>query len=114
MKLFEQWYAYFSFCIDSPLNVPACRTFWIWVMFASFTVGALITIGIGWKIISYKLKLRAALRAQMLRDAIADDETMEQHRWVGDQVNAQDDRNAEVRIRAALAARKSRNVEPTV
>jgi len=113
MKLFEQWYAYFSFCMDNPLNAPACRAFWTWVIVASLTIGAFTTIAVGWKIISYKMKYRAALNAQAMRDAVADDETKEQYVWVGDDVNPHDDLNAEVRIRAALAARRSKNVEPT-
>jgi len=113
MKLFEQWYAYFSFCMDNPLNDPACRTFWTSVIVASLTIGAFTTIAVGWNIISYKMKHRAALNAQAMPDAIADDETMERHLWVGDDVNAHDDLNSEVRIRAAIARQRSKNVEPT-
>ena len=114
MKLLEQWYAYFDFCIGNPLDAPVCRPFWTWVMIAFLAVGTLIVIWVGWKILGYQLKLRAARRAQMLRDAIADEDTMEQHRWTGDRVHGEDDRNAEVRIRSAIAARRSRNMGPTV
>lgn len=114
MKQFEQWYAYFSFCIGNPLDAPACRPFWTWVMIALLAVGALSIAWVAWKIIGYQLKLRAARRAQLLREAIADEGTMEQHRWTGDRALGEDDRNAEIRIRSALAARRSRNVGPTV
>ena len=62
--------------------------------------------------ISYKLKYRAALRAQAERDRIPDEETMNQYRWTGDDAHVQDDTNAEIRIRNAIAARRSKNTEP--
>ena len=60
----QQWMTYAAYCIEQPMQAPVCRPFWTWAMIAVFIIGALLSIVVVWKIVSYKLKLAAALKAE--------------------------------------------------
>jgi hypothetical protein len=107
-----KWAGYLTVCISSDVRTPACTPFWIWVAYILMAIGIISVTALLVSFISYKLKYRAALRAQAERDRIPDEETMKQYRWVGDEAHVQDDTNAEVRIRNAIAAQRSTNTEP--
>jgi hypothetical protein len=98
LKILEQWVAYFGYCIEHPLQAPVCRPFWTWTMIGLFAIGALGAIIVIWKIISYKLKLAAALRAQAKRERV-DHDAIEGRRWNGDTVYSADLGQVEVERR---------------
>lgn len=54
---------------------------WLWVMYFLFEIGVLTALWVIWKIISYKLQYAAAIRAQMERERVADEEVMVQYRY---------------------------------
>ena len=79
-------------------------------------LGGLGVVWVGIKLVSYKIKLAAALRAEEERSAIADEETMKQHVWDGDKayqthVRAEDIRR---RIKDTLVERKNEGRPPAV
>ena len=82
LKVAQQWYAYAADCAGQPIQVPACRPFWTWVLTAVLVVGALTVLIVGWKIISYRQKLAAALRAEAARQYV-DVEAIDAKRWDG-------------------------------
>lgn len=116
IKLIEaflmQWAGYLTHCVKSDIRTPSCTPFWTWVAYILIAIGIISVITLVASFISYKLKYRAALRAQAERERVADENTMQQYRWVGDDAHVQDDANAEIRIKNAIAARRSRNTEP--
>jgi hypothetical protein len=69
----DHYLSYSSFCLEQPFQAPACRLFWTWVMAACFAIGVLAALVVVWKIVSHKLKLAAALRAQAERERIDHD-----------------------------------------
>lgn len=103
----QQWGAYVLFCIDAPYSALACRSFWNWVVALSWGSGGLLLTWIVWKFVDYKLKYSAALRAQLERERVAEEDVMEKARWKGDDVILDGASNSDVagEIRAALARR---------
>ncbi len=65
-------------CMGLPLTTPACRPLWQWLMYVSAGVGAALLLWVIWRIIDYRLKYAAAIRAQIERERIAPPEIMEQ------------------------------------
>ena len=72
-----RWWAYIDWCMNAEMQAPICRPFWTWVMIAFLAVGALVTIWVAVKIITYRIKLAAALNAEAERMRIADETTMQ-------------------------------------
>ena len=79
----EQLFAYASYCIQQPIQAPACQPFWRWTMIASLALGGLVALVLLWKLISYQLKLAAARKAQAERERI-DYDAIARARWDGD------------------------------
>ena len=106
LKVAQQWYAFATYCAGEPIKLPVCRPFWAWVMTAAFVVGALAVLIIGWKIISYRMKLAAALRAEAARQYV-DVAAIDARRWNGDTVYSAELGGEEVerRIREAVNKR---------
>jgi len=78
-----QWATYASVCIEQPIQAPACRPFWTLAMFAFFEIGALVVLVIAWRVVSYRRKLAAALRAEQER-AKVDHDAIAARRWDAD------------------------------
>ena len=104
---FAQWFAYLAACLDLPMTAPVCRPFWIWIVIATSGLAVSLALWLLWRIISYKLKWRAALRAQAERDKINYEE-IERVKWVGDSAYQGDLSVEEIekRISDAIAANK--------
>ena len=102
----KSW-AYIDWCLNAEIQTPVCRPFWMWVMIASLGVGALAVVWITIEVISYRLKLAAALRAEAYRASVADEDTMRAHRWEGDKAYQGDRPPEDIErwIKEALAAR---------
>ena len=80
--------AYVSFCLAEPMQAPVCRPFWTWVVAGVFAIALLLSLWVVWRVVSYKLKVAAAMKVQQERDRVADEETLAKVRWVGDDVAA--------------------------
>jgi hypothetical protein len=104
----EQWFAYISYCAEAPMQAPVCRPFWTWTMIAVFTIGALALIVVVWKIVSYKIKLAAALKAEERR-AHVDRDAIAERSWDGDKAYSAELSSDEVgrRIREAVEQRRA-------
>lgn len=107
-KTLEPYLAYAAQCFPLPMQTPACRPFWTWLMIGSFSLSAVIALAIIWKIVSYRLKLAAALRAQEERDRLPDEATMSRVRWPGDKAYSGELDGEEIdrRIREAVDRRR--------
>ena len=81
------WWTYIAWCVEADIRAPICRPFWTWVIIASISIGL---VGLVWftsKFVVYRLKLKAAHRAQRERDQVADPITMNRYAWQGDNGN---------------------------
>lgn len=108
MKTLEQWFSYVSYCAGEPMQAPVCRPFWTWTMIAVFTIGTLLLVVVVWKIVSYKLKLAAALKAERQR-AHVDSDAIAARSWDGDKAYSAELGGDEVerRIREAVEQRRA-------
>ena len=109
-----QWATYASICIQQPNQAPACRPFWALAMFALFGIGALVVLVIAWRVVSYRRKLAAALRAEEKR-AEVDHDAIAAHRWDADKVYGTELGAEEVerRVREAVEQRHAANKPPS-
>jgi hypothetical protein len=104
----EQWFAYVSYCAEAPMQAPVCRPLWTWAMIAVFTISALLLIVVVWKVVAYKVKLAAALKAEQQR-AHVDSEAIAARSWDGDKAYSAELSADEVerRIREAVEQRRA-------
>ena len=112
----SRWLDYVSQCAGAELHAPACTPFWTWIAIGATVSGLLAVIWALAKLVSYKLKVAAALRAEETRMRVADANTMENALWEGERAYPKDEGgdSVEFRIRAALAKRKKEGHEPPV
>ena len=61
------WWTYIDWCWNADMQAPICRPFWTWVSIGLLALGALLILWLVAKIISYRMKLAAALRAEAER-----------------------------------------------
>lgn len=108
MDTLERWLTYMSYCAGEPMQAPACKPFWTWIMIAVFTIGALLLVAVAWKIVSYKIKLAAALKAERQRAQI-DSDAIAARSWDGDKAYSAELGSEEVerRIREAVEQRRA-------
>ena len=108
LDVIQQWMTYVSYCAGQPLQAPACKPFWTWVMIALLSCGALTILVIAWKFVSYRLKLAAALRAGEER-ARVDHDAIAARRWDGDKAYRTELGGEEIekRIREAVEERRA-------
>ena len=108
MDTLERWFAYISYCAGEPMQVPVCKPLWTWTMIAVFTIGALLLIVVVWKIVSYKIRLAAALKAERQRAHI-DSDAIAARSWDGDKAYSAELGSDEVerRIREAVEQRRA-------
>ena len=107
-SIIRQWIIYVSWCLDAPYSAPICRPFWMSVAIGSVAAGGIAIVWCAWKFIDYKLKYRAALRAEEARQRVADEETMGAAKWKGDDIMIASaaGTNVEAQIKTAIARRK--------
>jgi hypothetical protein len=82
--IIRQWWTYATWCVEADMRAPICRPFWTWVVLACAAVGFLGLVWIAAKVISYRIKLAAALKAEEARNRVADAETLREYVWKGD------------------------------
>ena len=82
-------------------------------MFAFFGIGALVVLVIAWRIVSYRRKLAAALRAELERAEVNHD-AIAARRWNGDKAYSAELSAEEVerRVREAVEQRHAANKPP--
>lgn len=109
-RYWDQVTGYLMACRDLPWSATACRPLWSWVATGSMAVGALCVLWAVWKVIDYKIKYRAAVKAEEHRQYIPPPEEMEKVRWIGDDrqndVLVDPDEDIAARIREEIARRK--------
>src|SRR5262245_9049971 len=113
--LLKAW-AHVEWCIGAEILAPACRPFWTWSIAVLLGAVGLALLWIGFKLISYQMKLAAAAKAEAERARIADADTMRAHEWDGDkayQTSLPAD-DVERRIKEALVARRNEGRPPPV
>jgi hypothetical protein len=108
-----QWATYASVCIEQPIQAPACRPFWTLAMFAFLGIGALVVLVIAWRVVSYRRKLAAALRAEQDRAKI-DHDAIAARRWDADKAYNTElgAKEVERRVREAVEHRRAANKPP--
>jgi hypothetical protein len=104
----EQWFAYISYCAEASMQAPVCKPFWTWTMATLFAIGALLLIVVIWKIVSHRIKLAAALKAEERRAHI-DHDAIAAKSWDGDKAYSAELGSEEVerRIREAVEQRRA-------
>jgi hypothetical protein len=114
VKYFEQWFAYFSFCLSEPMQAPVCGPFWNGAMVAAFACVAVAALVVAWKIAAYLLKLAAALRAEKER-ARVDHAAIAARTWDSDKAYRAEVGGSEVerQIREAVDERRAANKPPS-
>jgi len=108
LNVLQQWLTYGSYCVEQPMQAPACKPFWTWVMIGVLAFAALMLIVVAWKIVSYKIKLAAALKAEEERGRI-DHDAIAAKSWDGDKAYSAELGGEEVerRIREAVEQRRA-------
>lgn len=104
----DQALAYLAACWSLPWSAPGCLPLWYWVSVTSMGAGVLLLLWVAWRVIDYYRMLRAALRAQAAREAVADEETINRHRWVGEDDAGPVDPDLAAKIRAEIERKKLR------
>jgi hypothetical protein len=89
--MLEQWwgalkrlFTYAQFCIDNPVSTLACHDFWQWTILGSFGVALLIALVIGRVVVREQLEYYRNRKRLEARTIVADQEVIDQLKWVGD------------------------------
>ena len=61
------WWTYVDWCWNAGIHAPICRPFWTWASIALVALGVLLLAWVAARIISYRTKLAAALKAEAER-----------------------------------------------
>ena len=105
----QQFVAYAQFCVASDIKAVICRDFWVWNIVAMFAIAILIALFMAKTIIRDKLLIYRHRKWLAERAVVADADTIDRHKWVGDDAVdvslSQEDLAAE--IRKATRANKS-------
>lgn len=114
MGTLQQWFAYVSYCAGEPMRAPVCGPFWTWAMIAVFAIGALLLMVAIWKIVSYKIKLAAARRAEQERNRV-DSNAIAARSWDGNKAYSASLGGDEIerRIREAVEEQRAANKPPS-
>ena len=91
MEILQQYWeqakrllVYIQFCIDNDIRTQVCRDFWTWTVYLCVGLALLIIFVVGRKILRAQLELRRNKKRLEARKIVADAETIEQAKWVGD------------------------------
>lgn len=108
LNIGKQWLTYLRYCVDHPMQEPVCRPFWTWIMIGCIGIGVLAVVWFAWKLIDYKLKFAAALKAEAARQYV-DVKAIEANRWEGDKAFSGELSPEEIERRAREAVEKRRH-----
>ena len=103
----QRVYAYCAYCATHPISETGCREFWTWGMIGSFALVGLIVFLILKTVLKEQLEFRRNKKRLEARQIVADEETMADAKWKGE--DAQDvpltQEELAARMRDALNAR---------
>jgi hypothetical protein len=83
-QYWSQVTGYLTACWDLPWAATVCQPLWSKVALSAIAAGALLILWAIWKVIDYKLKYRAAIKAEEQRQYIPPPEEMDKIKWRGD------------------------------
>ena len=63
------WWAYADWCLRADIQAPVCKPFWMWASIVLVVTGVLLLAWVAARIISYRRKLAAALKAEAERQS---------------------------------------------
>jgi hypothetical protein len=108
LNVLQQWLTYCLYCVGRSIQAPECKPFWTWVMIGFLAFGALVLVVMASKIVSYKFRLAAALKAEEQR-ARVDHDGIAAGRWDGDKAYSAELGGEEVerRIREVVEQRRA-------
>lgn len=87
MELLQQisdWFDTFVDCLSMPMSGPACRSLWETVMYASATLGLVLTLGAGWKIAATWREQNTAWREEEERQRLAEEHIERKRQFIED------------------------------
>lgn len=120
LKDYWEWakklFLHVQYCVKADIHDPVCDDFWKWTLYASIAVAALVLFRVAERMIYRHLDYRMLEKMAAARKVVADAETMNQVRWVGDDnTNAVDVPPEELaaKIREALKDRVNLNFRRT-
>jgi hypothetical protein len=92
---------YAQYCAGSDLHAPVCRDFWLWSVVVSFCIAIFLIVLIAKRVIKEQLEFYRNKKRLEARAIVADLDTMNQHKWAGDDDNdvnlSHEDLAAEIR-----------------
>ena len=114
MRTLEQWFAYVSYCVTEPMQAPVCAPFWNGVMVLAFGCVALVALVVAWKLAAFRIKLRAARKAEQER-ARVDRDAIAARSWDGHKAYSANLGADEIerRVREAVDERRTANKPPS-
>ena len=110
-EVIQQWTTYVWYCIGQLMQTPVCKPFWTGVTIALLALGALIVSVVAWKIVSYRMMLAAALKAERERARI-DHEAISARSWDGDKAYRSQLGGEEIERRVREAVDQRRTAHP--
>ena len=84
LQLAKQLMEYTAYCAGADFQVPVCRPFWSWTITAAFALAGLILFVIAKHTLKEQFEFYRNKKRLEARKLVADAQTMEKHRWVGD------------------------------
>jgi hypothetical protein len=106
LELLEQYwqevkklFAYIQYCAEADMQTPVCRDLWLWSVCLAVGVGLVIAFVIAKTVFRGQLEFFRNRKRLAARQIVADEETMNEAKWKGD-----DDANTEL-SQEQLAAR---------
>lgn len=107
IKLIQQYWEqlkrlaiYAQYCTENDMHIPVCRDFWIWSVVVAFGIAIPVIVLIAKRVIKEQLEFYRNKKRLEARSIVADPDTMDQHKWVGDAVDvnlSHEDLAAEIR-----------------
>ena len=83
-QVFKHHMEYTAYCAGADFQAPVCRTFWNWTITLAFVLAGLILFVILKQVFKEQLELYRNKKRLEARKIVADAQTMEEHRWRGD------------------------------
>ncbi len=76
---------YAQYCIENDLQAPVCRDFWISSVYVAIGIAILVVALIAKRVIKEQLEFYRNRKRLEARSIVADPDTINQHRWTGDE-----------------------------
>lgn len=87
---------YVQLCVGSDMHAPVCRNFWMSSVIVAFAIAILLFIFIAKRVIKEQLEFHRNRKRLEARAIVADPDTMEEYKWVGDDIADVDLSHAEL------------------